>query len=108
MIAMATPFKHLSCVIGSLILGGCATLDKAKSEWDALVSSDSRTVEEKQEAFAQTLPEKTLIELCLAHDKEMRWGYLSRRDYVFIEISEELKRRGEDPLICRKTSEHAR
>ena len=53
-------------------------------------------VEEKQEAFAQTLPEKTLIELCLAHDKEMRWGYLSRRDYVFIEISEELKRRGED------------
>ena len=108
MIAMAPPFKHLSCVIGSLILSGCATLDKAKAEWDALVSSDSRTVEEKQEAFAQTLSEKTLIELCLAHDKEMRWGYLSRRDYVFIEISEELRRRGEDPLVCRKTSEHAR
>ena len=69
---MATPFKHLSCVIGSLTLGGCATLDKAKSEWDALVSSDSRTVEDKQEAFAHTLPENTLIELCLAHDKEMR------------------------------------
>ena len=94
--------------MGTLVLSGCATLDKAKSEWDALVGSDSRTVEEKQEAFAQTLPEKTLIELCLAYDKEMRWGYLSRRDYVFIEISEELTRRGEDPLVCRKTSEHAR
>lgn len=105
---MATSLKLMTCVIGSLVLGGCATLDKAKSEWDALVSSDPQTIEEKQEAFAQTLPEKTLIELCLAHDKEMRWGYLSRRDYVFVEISEELKRRGEDPLVCRKTSEHAR
>ncbi len=105
---MATSLKLMTCVIGSLVLGGCATLDKAKSEWDALVSSDPRNIEEKQEAFAQTLPEKTLIELCLAHDKEMRWGYLSRRDYVFVEISEELKRRGEDPLVCRKTSEHAR
>ena len=105
---MAAAFKHLSCVIGSLVLGGCATLDKAKSEWDALVRSDSQTVQEKQQAVAKTLPEKTLIELCLRHDKEMRWGYLSRRDYVFIEISEELKRRGEDPLVCRKTSEHAR
>ena len=52
------------------------------------------------------LPEMSLMELCLAHDKEMRWGYLSRRDYVFVEISRELKQRGEDPLLCRKTSEH--
>jgi len=105
---MATSYKLMSCVIGSLTLGGCATLDTAKSEWDALVGGDSQTVEEKQQAFAKTLPGKTLIELCLSHDKETRWGYLSRRDYVFIEISKELERRGEDPLVCRKTSEHAR
>ena len=83
-------------------------MDEVKSEWDALVKGDPRNAEEKQLAFAESLENKSLIELCLTHDKEMRWGYLSRRDYVFIEISQELKRRGEDPLVCRKTSEHGR
>lgn len=105
---MATQHRLLIGVIGSLALGGCSTLDKVKSEWDALVMGDTATTEEKQVAFADSLEKKSLIELCLAHDKEMRWGYLSRRDYVFIEISKEMKRRGEDPLVCRKTSEHGR
>jgi hypothetical protein len=105
---MATNYKILSCVLGSLALSGCTTLDKIKSEWDTLVVGDTRTTEEKQLAFGESLGNKSLIELCLTHDKEMRWGYLSRRDYVFIEISEELNRRGEDPLVCRKTSEHGR
>ena len=83
-------------------------MDRVKLEWDALVMGDTATSEEKQVTFADSLEKKSLIELCLAHDKEMRWGYLSRRDYVFIEISKELKRRGEDPLVCRKTSEHGR
>lgn len=105
---MATHYKLISCVLGSLALSGCATLDKVKSEWDTLVVGDTQTTEEKRLAFAESLENKSLIELCLTHDKEMRWGYLSRRDYVFIEISEELNRRGEDPLVCRKTSEHGR
>ncbi|HBX27100.1 MAG TPA: hypothetical protein DEF72_06685 [Gammaproteobacteria bacterium] len=105
---MATQHRLLIGVIGSLALGGCSTLDKVKSEWDALVMGDTATTEEKRVAFADSLEKKSLIELCLAHDKEMRWGYLSRRDYVFIEISKEMKRRGEDPLVCRKTSEHGR
>ena len=105
---MATQHRLLIGIIGSLTLGGCSTLDRVKSEWDALVMGDTATSEEKQVIFADSLEKKSLIELCLAHDKEMRWGYLSRRDYVFIEISKELKRRGEDPLVCRKTSEHGR
>lgn len=105
---MVTQHRLLIGMIGSLALGGCAALDKVKSEWDTLVMGDARTTEERQLAFAESLEKKSLIELCLTHDKEMRWGYLSRRDYVFIEISEELKRRGEDPLVCRKTSEHGR
>ena len=105
---MATQHRLLIGIIGSLALGGCSTLDRVKSEWDALVMGDTATTEEKQVAFADSLEKKSLIELCLDHDKEMRWGYLSRRDYVFIEISKELKRRGEDPLVCRKTSEHGR
>ena len=105
---MATQHRLLIGIIGSLALGGCSTLDRVKSEWDALVMGDTATTEEKQVAFADSLEKKSLIELCLTHDKEMRWGYLSRRDYVFIEISKELKRRGEDPLVCRKTSEHGR
>ena len=105
---MATQHRLLIGIIGSLALGGCSPLDRVKSEWDALVMGDTATTEEKQVTFANSLEKKSLIELCLAHDKEMRWGYLSRRDYVFIEISKELKRRGEDPLVCRKTSEHGR
>ena len=105
---MATQHRLLIGIIGSLTLGGCSTLDRVKSEWDALVMGHTATTEEKQVTFANSLEKKSLIELCLAHDKEMRWGYLSRRDYVFIEISKELKRRGEDPLVCRKTSEHGR
>ena len=105
---MATQHRLLIGIIVPLALGGCTALDKVKSEWDSLIVGDARTTEEKQLAFADSLEGKSLIELCLAHDKEMRWGYLSRRNYVFIEISEELKRRGEDPLVCRKTSEHGR
>lgn len=105
---MTKHYGLLACVLGSLSLGGCATLDKVKSEWNALVVGDDRSTEEKRLAFAESLEKKSLIELCLTHDKEMRWGYLSRRDYVFIEISRELERRGEDPLVCRKTSEHGR
>ena len=107
-IAMTKRHRLLIGVIGSLALGGCTTLEKVKSEWDALVIGNAVSSEEKQVAFADSLEKKTLIELCLVHDKEMRWGYLSRRDYVFIEISKELERRGEDPLVCRKTSEHGR
>ena len=105
---MAAQHRLLIGIIVSLALGGCTTLDKVKSEWNSLIVGDARTTEDKQLAFADSLEKKSLIELCLTHDKEMRWGYLSRRDYVFIEISEELKRRGEDPLVCRKTSEHGR
>ena len=105
---MAAQHRLLIGIIVSLALGGCAALDKVKSEWNSLIVGDARTTEDKQLAFADSLEKKSLIELCLTHDKEMRWGYLSRRDYVFIEISEELKRRGEDPLVCRKTSEHGR
>lgn len=105
---MAAQHRLLIGIIVSLALAGCTTLDKVKSEWNSLIVGDARTTEDKQLAFADSLEKKSLIELCLTHDKEMRWGYLSRRDYVFIEISEELKRRGEDPLVCRKTSEHGR
>ena len=105
---MAAQHRLLIGIIVSLALGGCAALDKVKSEWNSLIVGDARTTEDKQLAFADSLEKKSLIELCLTHDKEMRWGYLSRRDYVFIEISKELKRRGEDPLVCRKTSEHGR
>jgi hypothetical protein len=105
---MATKIKLSACVVWLLTLSGCATLDKVKSEWNTLIRGETKTTEEKRLAFVERLANKTLIELCLEHDKEMRWGYLSRRDYVFIEISEELKRRGEDPLVCRKTSEHSR
>ena len=105
---MAAQHRLLIGIIVSLALAGCTTLDKVKSEWNSLIVGDARTTEDKQLAFADSLEKKSLIELCLTHDKEMRWGYLSRRDYVFIEISEELERRGEDPLVCRKTSEHGR
>ena len=105
---MATYYRILLGIIGFLALGGCSTLEKVRSEWDILVTGDTATTEEKQMAFAESLEKKSLIELCLTHDKEMRWGYLSRRDYVFIEIAKALERRGEDPLVCRKTSEHGR
>ena len=105
---MAKKIGFSACVVWLLMLGGCATLDKVKSEWNTLIGGGTKTMEEKRLAFVESLENKSLIELCLEHDKEMQWGYLSRRDYVFIEISEELKRRGEDPLVCRKTSEHSR
>ena len=87
---MAAQHRLLIGIIVSLALAGCTTLDKVKSEWNSLIVGDARTTEDKQLAFADSLEKKSLIELCLTHDKEMRWGYLSRRDYVFIEISEEL------------------
>ena len=87
-------------------LTGCTPLQQVQKGWDDLFAGNKEAGSKKQSDFVNRLPEMSLMELCLAHDKEMRWGYLSRRDYVFVEISKELKQRGEDPLLCRKTSEH--
>jgi hypothetical protein len=56
--------------------------------------------------FADTLKEKSLMKLCLIHDRAP-WlnnttpGY---RDGVIVAVSRELERRDLDPLACRSSS----